>query len=153
MRRLTREWIDKAEADFRIATREVRVRRQPSYDGVCFHAQQCAEKYLKARLQEADIATPKIHDLEQLMKALAAVEPEVGILRSDLKALSVYAVNFRYPGTSADRELAREAVQQCGRVRDFIRGALGLSASAARKRPIRSARDKTGKKTSRGKKR
>jgi hypothetical protein len=30
--------------------RESRVRKNPSYDGICFHTQQCAEKYLKARI-------------------------------------------------------------------------------------------------------
>jgi HEPN domain-containing protein len=47
---LTREWIDKAEGDFATARREIRVRQAPNYDAVCFHAQQCVEKYLKARL-------------------------------------------------------------------------------------------------------
>jgi HEPN domain-containing protein len=47
MNQLTQEWVDKAESDFRTATREIQVTQDPSYDGVCFHAQQCAEKYLK----------------------------------------------------------------------------------------------------------
>jgi HEPN domain-containing protein len=34
--------------DFATVEREVRARKNPNYDGVCFHAQQCAEKYLKA---------------------------------------------------------------------------------------------------------
>ena len=34
-----------------MAGREGRVSKNPSYDGVCFHAPQCAEKYLKARLR------------------------------------------------------------------------------------------------------
>jgi len=44
------EWVEKAEADYRTAEREARVRKAPSHDVVCFHAQQCAEKYLKAFL-------------------------------------------------------------------------------------------------------
>jgi HEPN domain-containing protein len=46
------EWISKAEGDFLTAGRELRARKSPNYDAVCFHAQQCAEKYLKAVLQE-----------------------------------------------------------------------------------------------------
>jgi HEPN domain-containing protein len=56
MKPLTLEWVAKAENDFATALRESRVRKNPNYDAVCFHAQQCAEKYLKARLQEAGIA-------------------------------------------------------------------------------------------------
>jgi hypothetical protein len=51
MNQLTIEWVDKAEGDFSTALREFRVRKSPNYDAVCFHAQQCVEKYLKARLQ------------------------------------------------------------------------------------------------------
>lgn len=43
MHALTSEWIAKAEADWRVANRELRVQRGASYDAVCFHCQQCAE--------------------------------------------------------------------------------------------------------------
>ena len=55
MQPLTSEWIDKAEGDFATMMREMQVQDYPNYDAVCFHAQQCAEKYLKARLQESNI--------------------------------------------------------------------------------------------------
>lgn len=50
MNPLTTEWVEKAEGDYATAKRESRVRRNPNYDAVCFHAQQMAEKYLKAFL-------------------------------------------------------------------------------------------------------
>lgn len=56
MKPMTAEWVVKAEGDFAVLERESRARKDPSYDGICFHAQQCAEKYLKARLHEADIS-------------------------------------------------------------------------------------------------
>jgi HEPN domain-containing protein len=43
--------------------RELRARKSPNYDAACFHAQQCVEKYLKARLQEAGIVFTKTHNL------------------------------------------------------------------------------------------
>jgi len=60
------EWIGKAEGDFATAKRELAATDNPNYDAVCFHAQQCAEKYLKAFLQEANITFPKTHDLANL---------------------------------------------------------------------------------------
>jgi HEPN domain-containing protein len=48
MKQITREWIEKAEGDFATAEREAAVDQSPNYDAVCFHTQQCAEKYLKA---------------------------------------------------------------------------------------------------------
>jgi HEPN domain-containing protein len=62
MKPITGEWITKAEGDFATAQRELKAIDHPNYDAVCFHAQQCAEKYLKAFLQEANIAFPKTHD-------------------------------------------------------------------------------------------
>ena len=50
MNELTVEWMEKAEGDYATAERELRARRRPNYDAVCFHAQQAAEKYLKAFL-------------------------------------------------------------------------------------------------------
>jgi HEPN domain-containing protein len=63
MKPTTLEWIDKAEGDFVTAQMSYRARKNPNPDAACFHAQQCAEKYLKARLEEADLAVPKTHNL------------------------------------------------------------------------------------------
>src|SRR5438552_3154885 len=75
MKPLTREWVHKAEGDFVTAQREVRARKSPNPESACFHAQQCVEKYLKARLQEAAIAFPHTHDLEALLKLTLRIEP------------------------------------------------------------------------------
>jgi HEPN domain-containing protein len=127
MKTLTREWVDKAEGDFVTARRELRARKAPNYDAACFHAQQCAEKYLKARLQEDGIAFSRTHDLASLLDLLLSVEPSWAVMRSDLDRLTSYAVEFRYPGTSADKALARGAVAVCRDVRHRVRASLGLT--------------------------
>ncbi len=86
MHPLTAEWISKAEGDFASAQRELRARNSPNYDAACFHAQQCAEKYLKARLQEAGQYIPRTHDLVVLLNLLLPVEPAWAHLTSDLRA-------------------------------------------------------------------
>ena len=59
MRELTAEWVSKAENDFEVA-HLVRFRAElPIADAICFHGQQCAEKYLKAFLQEQRIRFPQ----------------------------------------------------------------------------------------------
>jgi len=98
MKPLTLEWIDKAEGDWDSAQRERRARKRPNFDAACFHAQQCAEKYLKARLQEAGITFSKTHDLTLLMTLALAVEPGWIALHPHLTALSTFAVDYRYPG-------------------------------------------------------
>lgn len=56
MQPLGSEWVRKAEGDYATAERELRARKAPHFDAPCFHAQQCAEKNLKACLQEAGLA-------------------------------------------------------------------------------------------------
>ncbi|MDD2455478.1 MAG: HEPN domain-containing protein [Kiritimatiellae bacterium] len=60
VREITLEWVAKAEEDAAVSERESRVRKQPSPGAVCYHAQQCIEKYLKAVLQEQGRPIPKI---------------------------------------------------------------------------------------------
>ena len=48
MKPLTSERVEKAEGDFATAEREMNISVHANYDAVSFHAQQCAEKYLKA---------------------------------------------------------------------------------------------------------
>lgn len=126
MKPLTREWVEKAEGDFATASRELRARKSPNYDAACFHAQQRIEKYLKARLQEADIAFGRTHNLVALLDFLRPLEPAWEILRPHLRALTAFAVAFRYPGESADKEDAREALTLCRTVRRRIRHDLGI---------------------------
>lgn len=110
MHALTKEWVAKAEGDWRIASREIRVRRGANYDAICFHAQQCIEKYLKAFLQEHGHHIPKIHDLNQLLKHCLAYDGTMEMHRDLFKDLTRYAVEFRYPGESATKEDARTAL-------------------------------------------
>ncbi len=126
MKPITAEWVAKAEGDFAMMERECRARKNPNYDGICFHAQQCAEKYLKARLCEADIPFSKIHDLVALLERVFVAEPAWETFREDLAYLSDFAVAFRYPGESADRESALDAQSRCRLFRNVARNALGL---------------------------
>jgi HEPN domain-containing protein len=129
MQPLTTEWIQKAEGDLATAHRELRARKAPNYDAACFHAQQCAEKYLKALLQEATIAFGKTHNLSLLLDHLRDRHPRLELLRPTLVTLSAYAVEYRYPGESADKEVARHAVKMAEEVKRAVLGELGDGAA------------------------
>ena len=77
MNPLVLEWVQKAEADFQTAQREYRVRKDPNYDAVCFHAQQVAEKYLKAVLQEIGSLVPRTHSLAELVALVLKHDPSL----------------------------------------------------------------------------
>jgi HEPN domain-containing protein len=129
MKQITQEWIDKAEGDFATAQRELQVQEMPNYDAVCFHSQQCVEKYLKACLQEENIAFNRIHDLSILLDLLLPIEPGWETLRPTLEVLTAYAVEFRYPGISANQELAAQSFEDCVTVREIIRQHFYLRAN------------------------
>lgn len=126
MKPLTREWINKAETDWNSAGLLFRARKQPDYDGACFHAQQSGEKYLKARLVEAGIYFAKTHNLIALLNLVFSVEPAWSMLQPHLQRLNVYAIDYRYPGSNATKADAKDAIQDCREVRRAVRLALGL---------------------------
>ena len=95
-----------------------RARKQPNNDAACFHAQQCAEKYLKARLEEAGLAIPKTHNLYALLTSILPLEPSWSVLATDLNLLSTFAVAYRYPGILATRIDARDAIKRRRNVRE-----------------------------------
>ncbi len=125
------EWIVKAEADWATAQREFRVRRRTNFDAVCFHAQQCVEKYLKARLILAGINFPKTHDLVALLALVQKVEPLWQPWKEHLSKLTYYAVTVRYPGESAERADAAEALKLAKLLRAEIRWSLDLKTKPA----------------------
>ncbi len=126
MNELAIEWIDKAEGDYATAGRELRARRRPNYDAVCFHAQQTAEKYLKAFLQERRVAFPKTHNLIELLELCSPVDPSFEMQRDQLILLDRYAVRYRYPGESADKTEARLVFRSVTTIRTFVRDKLGI---------------------------
>jgi HEPN domain-containing protein len=126
MKPITAEWVAKAEGDLAVVERECLVTQNPNYDGICFHAQQCAEKYLKALLCEAGVKFGKIHDLVALLDQVLIEEPTWESFREDLAYLSDFAVAFRYPGESANAETAADAQRRCRRFREAARETLKL---------------------------
>ena len=120
------EWISKGEGDFLTAGRELRARKSPNYDAVCFHAQQCAEKYLKAVLQENGKHIPKIHNLIELMLLCEEIDSSFEMLRAELVTMERFSVRTRYPGESAEKEDAQLAYAAAETTRKFIRQKLGL---------------------------
>ena len=118
--------MEKAEGDFATASREIRVRKSPNLDAVCFHAQQCVEKYLKALLQESDLPFGKTHHLVSLLDLVLVSYPAWELFRPDLQHLNAFSVSIRYPGETADRSTARDALKLSTKLRAEARKVLGL---------------------------
>jgi HEPN domain-containing protein len=122
----TRQWVLKAEADYDVVLLLRRSRKPSRFDTIRFHCQQCAEKYLKARLQEAGQRFPRTHDLVALLSMLATIEPAWHPMQAELAALTDAAVEFRYPNRWSGNTEARAAYATCRRLRSLARKSLGL---------------------------
>ena len=90
-------WVEKVEEDFALAKSALQ-RKKPLLTGVCFHAQQCAEKYMKALLISKKADFPKTHDLLMLNNLCSAVGVFLEIDPRHLNTLTDYAIRTRYPG-------------------------------------------------------
>ncbi len=120
--RAVREWVEKAEHDLVTAEQALKLRRRCPFDTVCFHAQQCAEKYLKALLVSRSTPFPKVHDIGELM-ALVPAEMRPPLDATEQERLALYAVACRYPGGCKQlaRADAKGAVALAKRIRKTVR--------------------------------
>lgn len=125
MKPLTHEWSQKAEGDC-TAAETLRQAENPVYDAICFHSQQSVEKYLKAWLVQQEIDFPRTHDLEALAKLCLSSLPDLNALMDELRFLTSFAVEIRYPGTFAEAQDAEDCWQMAVRARELIRNHLGI---------------------------
>jgi len=126
MNELTSEWVDKAEEDFYSADLLLHAGETPLSSPACFHCQQCAEKYLKAYLQEHSVEFERKHELLPLLNLCASLDSEFKMIKRDLEHLNRYAVVVRYPGVIIRADTAEEALIAADRVRKFIRRKLKI---------------------------
>ena len=126
---LTLERVRKAETDYLMMKAAQQISAPDMQDQVCFHAQQCVEKYLKAWLQEANLRVPRTHNLNALLRLIVPMHPEWRAWRTDFEKFTPHAVDVRYEIflTAAD---ATHAVRVCTEVRAAIRTVLQLPNDA-----------------------
>ena len=110
MKKTTAEWVKKAEDDHLVANQSSRS-KVPLHDAVCFHCQQCAEKYLKGLLEELGLPVPHTHNLDDVLNLLLPHHPTLCSFRRGLIFLTDFAVETRYPGESASKRQAASALR------------------------------------------
>src|SRR5262249_44366975 len=120
MKKLTKDWVKKAEEDYALAKQGSRS-KVPVHNGVCFHCQQCAEKYLKGLLEQLGLPVAKTHDLDDLLNDVKSHHPGLLSLRRGLLFLTDFAVGTRYPGRNASKRQAVAALRWAGRIRKSAR--------------------------------
>lgn len=110
-----KNWFKRADEDLEFIEIILKEKRF-SFNPICFHAQQAAEKYLKGFLACHDLHVRKIHDLETLVDDAKTVNQSFETLRSEIKFLNQFYIASRYPEdytefTLGDAKKAYEAAK------------------------------------------
>ena len=128
------EWVSKAENDLKTAAHTLWLGKDCPTDTVCFHAQQVAEKYLKALLTVHDIAFPRTHNIRKLVELLPT-GVQLNFPPDERDELTDYATGVRYPGWGEiSLRDARHALAIARRLRGDVRRLLPKEALRRRNR-------------------
>jgi HEPN domain-containing protein len=126
---LLREWLLRADHDLLNAAHTLTLGADCPTETVCFHAQQCVEKYIKALLVFRGTPFSKMHDIREL-RALLPPKFRPKLDKKTQDRLTGYAVIIRYPRGRDEIPLkeARQAVALARRVRREARRHLPRAA-------------------------
>lgn len=122
MQSSVKAWIAKAESDLKVAKDEL-VTENPATDAICFHSEQCAEKYLKAYLVFFSREIPRTHNIAELIYRCMEIDETFRmLLETDVPLLTSYAVAMRYPGGDLFPPLqeAQNAVKLAEMTKNFV---------------------------------
>ena len=127
------QWLEKARQDLLAAETLL---QSGFVEGaiVGFHAQQAAEKFIKALLVRHQVPFAKTHDLTLLRQHVSAVDSTLAGNLTPADALTPYGVDHRYPGGAASitRAEAEQAVRTAQQVRDLVLAALASYLTSGR---------------------
>ncbi len=119
-RKEVERWLKKADDDLVVARRAMAGKKKILW-AVCFHAQQSAEKDMKAFIIDRDVIPDRTHDLLNILEDCVQHDPEFTFLQSYCRILNPYSVQVRYPDeqeiTTAD---ARKALKAAEKIKEFV---------------------------------
>lgn len=120
-RRLSRDWLAKAATDLLVCERLL-VQGAAFSEAVAFHAQQAAEKSLKALPVARQVEFPKTRDIERLLELVALGDGPLAEALANAAELTLYGVEYRYPGEYApvSADAANACVSLARKVHDEI---------------------------------
>lgn len=93
-----RAWFQKAANDLRGASIDLAA-SPPLLEDALFHCQQTAEKAMKGFLSAHDRPFKKTHDLDELGRDCEAQDASLVPLLAPSRDLTVFAWEYRYPGS------------------------------------------------------
>lgn len=121
--RIVKQWLIHADEDLCMAVHAMTLQAgEPPYRLIAYHAQQCAEKCLKAFLVCCRVDFPYTHNISTLLELCGEYGDWAGELQ-DAERLTLYSITTRYPGEDEEvsRAEATQAVEIAQQVRNRVR--------------------------------
>lgn len=114
-------WLRKAEHDVLNIENNLAAKEIP-WDTICFHAQQAAEKLLKAFLIAQGQDIQRTHDLVAILSECVKISPGLAHLENDCRNLTYFAVSGRYPDDvfEPEEQDGRNMVEALHRLRSIL---------------------------------
>lgn len=125
MKKAAEKWLLQARADLKAAN--MLSKDADVIPFACFHAQQAAEKALKAYLASQRRRIPKTHDLMELIGCCASTEPSFNDLADEGVFLNPFYIEARYPPLTPGlltADIASRAIQAATKVLETVRKTL-----------------------------
>ena len=121
------QWLTLANEDLSLASDALRYGSHRPYRLIAYHAQQCAEKCLKAFLVCHNEDFPYTHNIRRLLKLCEKFATWPQNLK-DAEILTPYAITTRYPGEDKDvtEDEAIGAIEIARKVHGQVRKELKL---------------------------
>ena len=110
-------WLEFANADLAMAG--IPLPEGALYELLCFHAQQAAEKAIKAVLIHCDLDFPFVHDL-RLLANLFPADLRFAAELSGIDELTPFAVTTRYPFSFRDSAVDKTEYDQAIRIANEV---------------------------------
>ena len=117
-----KEWINYAEDDLRLAKHSLTMESGCPFRLTAYHAQQCAEKYLKAFLVFHHIDFPYTHSITRLLEIGSEILPINEFKEAEM--LTPYAITTRYPGE--DEEVIKEEAVEAIRAAEIVKEKINM---------------------------
>jgi HEPN domain-containing protein len=116
---LVKGWLRKAQSDLMVSS--LCLNQGQALDAACFHAQQAAEKCLKAYLSGHNVTFPFTHNLEKLVELCVLNDSSFLSIKSIAQSLTPYAVELRYDDDFwPSQQAARQALDDARLVQQFV---------------------------------
>lgn len=122
------QWLNYADEDLHLAEHGLVMASSCPYRLIAYHAQQCAEKHLKAYLVYIGVDFPYTHNISRLLELCGEQGENWPKNIEDAEELTPFAITTRYPGEDAEvvKEEAVRSIEIATRVRDTVRAALSM---------------------------